>query len=656
MLTRFLSLIGMILYLGSARMSVASSEPVDPFEFEAQAAGATLRSQPLSEVPASVTVITREDIRDFGFQSLAEALSQVRGVFISTDHNYHYAGMRGYSPLGDWGTHLLVMIDGHPLVGGFYLDAPLGSDFPVEMNTIERIEVVRGPGSALFGSNALLGVINVVTRQGSERTSGSVEVRAISNRQFCAASDLGGTTSRGWNWFISGSGFGGPGPDFPLGGSNAGPPMTAGADGDQGGRFFASLTRSGWSFQAVFGSRTKEVPTGAWSTEPGDDRTRTRDSWGLASAEFLHDIGSTSAVQARLSLGRDHYEGDYFSLDDSTGLPARLSQDESTSGSGELDLRMILQPLATVGATIGVARRDHVTARGSSWLSDPYELVGSVDRPWHRQSAYTQLDWLPARQVSVQAGLRLDDASPGGAVLNPRLGANWRPARDWTVRALTGRAYRRPNLYETYFTDGLTSRANPDLKSESLWTWEAGLECRRDGITATINTFQNIFDDRIVITRHPVDSLLQYANVGRLRISGIESELAGNPGHGVRWRASWTYATFGEDDHAAVSTVNFAGHVGQASAVFPIPAGPGHAAVFFHAVGPRRSAAGDRVPGYGLTDIVWSTEPLPGRLEAAIRVRNLLNQSWSDPGGEEHATSRIPGWSRTADLVVRIKF
>ena len=311
---------------------------------------------------------------------------------------------------------------------------------------------------------------------------------------------------------------------------------------------------------------------------------------------------------------------------------------------------------ATVGATIGVARRDHVTARGSSWLSDPYELVGSVDRPWHRQSAYTQLDWLPARQVSVQAGLRLDDASPGGAVLNPRLGANWRPARDWTVRALTGRAYRRPNLYETYFTDGLTSRANPDLKSESLWTWEAGLECRRDGITATINTFQNIFDDRIVITRHPVDSLLQYANVGRLRISGIESELAGNPGHGVRWRASWTYATFGEDDHAAVSTVNFAGHVGQASAVFPIPAGPGHAAVFFHAVGPRRSAAGDRVPGYGLTDIVWSTEPLPGRLEAAIRVRNLLNQSWSDPGGEEHATSRIPGWSRTADLVVRIKF
>lgn len=656
MLTPHVLLIGMLLLLGSCRMSAAQSEVVDPFEFEAEATGVTLRSRPISEVPASMTVISREDLRDFGFQSLAEALTLVRGVFISTDHNYHYAGMRGYSPLGDWGTHLLVMIDGFPLIGGFYLNAPLGSDFPVEMNAIERIEVVRGPGSALFGSNALLGVINVVTRRGSARTGGSVEVRASSSRQVCAATDVGGTISGGWNWFVSGSGFGGPGPDYPVNNPIDDPRMAFGADGDRGGRFFASMARSDWSFQAALGSRTKEVPTGAWSTEPGDDRSQTRDDWGLASAEFLHAFGTTSAVQARLSMGRDHYEGDYFSLDEMTGLPARLSQDESTSGSAELDFRVILEPLASMGATIGVARREHLKARASSWLLEPYELVGEVDQPWHQQSAYAQLDWIPSRQLSVQAGLRLDDATIGGTVVNPRIGANWHPARDWTVRALAGRAYRRPNLYETYFTDGLTSRGNSDLRSEILWTKEVGAEYRRGGVTAALTTFENSFDDRIVVNVDPADSLLQYINAGQLRISGIEAELSGNLGRGVRWRGSWTYASHGEVDGDAVSMVNFAGHVGQASLVFPVPGASGRMAVCFHAVGPRQSANGDRVPGYGLTDLTWSTEPLPGRLETAVRVSNVLDQSWNDPGGEEHVTSRIPGWGRTVDLLVRVGF
>ncbi|TPW13895.1 MAG: hypothetical protein FD129_1186 [bacterium] len=646
MMTRREWNVGLTLIVGILLFPGSESGATDPFEFEAETTGATLRSQPISEVPASVTVISREDLRDFGFQSLAEALTLARGVFVSTDHNYHYAGMRGYNPLGDWGTHLLVMIDGSPLIGGFYLDAPLGSDFPVEMNAIERIEVVRGPGSALFGSNALLGVINVVTRRGSERTGGSVELRVASSQQVCAASNLGGTTVGGWQWFVSGSGFGGRGPDYPIEVSDVDPRMAVGADGDKGGRFFASLARPNWSFQASLGSRTKEVPTGAWSTEPGDDRTRTRDNWGLASAEFLQALGTTSAFQARLSMGRDHYEGDYFSLDEATGLPAGLSQDESTSGSAELDLRLNLQPHTTVGATFGVARREHLTARSSSWFAEPYELVGLVDQPWHQQSAYTQVDWFPSHQISIQAGLRLDDATIGGAVVNPRIGANWHPTRNWTVRALSGRAYRRPNLYEAYFTDGVTSRGNPDLKSEILWTREAGVEYRRGGITTTLAVFENVFDDRIVVEESPVDSLLQYVNAGGLRIRGVEAELAGNLGHGARWRLSWTYAADGAVDDEPVSTVNFADHVGQASVV----------AVFLHAVGPRQSAQGERVAGHALADLVWSTEPLLGRLEGALRVRNVLDQSWGDPGGEEHLTYRIPGSGRSADLVVRLGF
>jgi outer membrane receptor protein involved in Fe transport len=640
----------LLVWLGALLMAAApalASDGLDPFELEAGATGATLRSQPLSEVPASVTVISREDLRDFAVSTLADALSMVRGVFVSSDHNYHYAGLRGYGPLGDWGTHLLVMIDGHPLIGGFYLDTPLGSDFPVDMSAVERIEVVRGPGSALFGTNALLGVINVVTRRAAAGMA--IEGRVSTAEERCAIGEAGGRFGSDWSWYASLTGFGGEGPDYPLGTT-----AVAGADGDRGRRGFASIDGRAWSFQALAGTRTREVPTGAWETEPGDDRTRTRDSWALASAEYFRPIGASSALLARVSMSRDHYEGDYFSRDPESGNPAPLSRDESTGRSAELDARLLLQPFDRLGLTVGAARREDFTAEARSWYAEPYELLSDTSRPWHRQSTYMQADWTPSTAVSVQGGLRAEDASPGPGVVNPRLGVNWRPHRDWTVRGLAGRAYRRPNLYETYYSDGSTSKGNPDLAPERLTTWEAGLESRQAGVTATLSVFQNDFNDRIVAGRDPVDSLIVYQNAGALRVRGLEMELSGAAFERIRWRASWTWASHDDADEAG--QVNFARHVGQAAAVVPVPAARGRVAVLFRAVGSRRGALGGRVPGYGITDLVLSGEPLPGRLEAALRIRNVLDQSWNDPGGEEQVTDALPGAGRSGEIRLKVLF
>ena len=124
--------------------------------------------QPSSQAPALVTVITGADIRSFGWRSLGEVARSVRGLYVSYDRNYSYLGARGFLRPGDYNTRFLLLVDGNRINDAVYDQAPVGGEFPVELDLIERIEFVPGPGSSIYGSNAFFGVINVITKKSAE--------------------------------------------------------------------------------------------------------------------------------------------------------------------------------------------------------------------------------------------------------------------------------------------------------------------------------------------------------------------------------------------------------------------------------------------------------------------------------------------------------
>ena len=119
--------------------------------------------QRLSQAPGSVTVITADDIRLYGHRTLADVLRSVPGVHVSYDRNYSYIGVRGLATTGDYNSRVLLLIDGVRANDNIYDQASLGTDFPVDLDLVERIEFAHGPGSSVYGGNALLGVINVIT-------------------------------------------------------------------------------------------------------------------------------------------------------------------------------------------------------------------------------------------------------------------------------------------------------------------------------------------------------------------------------------------------------------------------------------------------------------------------------------------------------------
>jgi len=140
--------------------------------------GVSRRPLPLSETPSSVTVIPAAEISAMGYRTLGEALRWVRGLFVTDDRNYTFLGVRGLQRPGDYNNKILLTLDGHSLNGAVYGDAAFGTEQGIDLEQVERIEVVRGPGSTIYGSYAALAVVNVVTRRAQSEPGTRFDLRA----------------------------------------------------------------------------------------------------------------------------------------------------------------------------------------------------------------------------------------------------------------------------------------------------------------------------------------------------------------------------------------------------------------------------------------------------------------------------------------------
>ena len=128
--------------------------------------GASRYAQKVTEAPSSVTIVTADEIERYAYRTLADILRSVRGFYVTNDRNYSYLGVRGFSRPGDYNVRVLLLVDGHRLNDNIFGGAYIGTEFPLDVDLIERVEIIRGPSSSLYGTSAFFGVVNVITKRG----------------------------------------------------------------------------------------------------------------------------------------------------------------------------------------------------------------------------------------------------------------------------------------------------------------------------------------------------------------------------------------------------------------------------------------------------------------------------------------------------------
>ena len=252
--------------------------------------GASKHAESLAEAPASVTIITAEEIRRYGYRTLAEALQSAPGFYINYDRNYHYVGTRGFRRPGDYDTRILLLIDGHRVNESVGDAPPFGTQFPLDLDLIERIEIIRGPGSSLYGSNALLGVVNVITRRGESVKGLEVSGQTGSFDTHKGRITYGGLLQNNLDLLLSASVYDSGGPELYYREYDT-PETNNGLvdnDDDQFDNLVAHASWGDFSLLLAHTGREKGIPTGAWDTVFGDPRTRAWDDTTLMGLTYAH--------------------------------------------------------------------------------------------------------------------------------------------------------------------------------------------------------------------------------------------------------------------------------------------------------------------------------------------------------------------------------
>jgi iron complex outermembrane receptor protein len=395
------------------------------------------------------------------------------------------------------------------------------------------------------------------------------------------------------------------------------------------------------------------VPTGAYGTTLGDDRTRTRDDWSLASLEHYQAFGA-HAVQTRLSFLRSHYRGDWLYAADDPDTGSYVFSDEGDGQRVEIDTRALFAPWRAFRFTAGLNGQRHFRAFQSAWIvgEDSNTLVQRSDRPFGQSAAYMQTEWQVTPSAMLLGGLRVEDQSHLNVTTNPRAGLVWHADARTTVKALAGRAFRAPNLYEMFYEDGESSKANPDLIPETVESYEASLEHRMArGLSMTVTGFRNDLRDWIGITADATDGLSVYRNHGSLAVYGGECELGGVGPRGVRWGLGYGYSR----PDAFTDPPNFARHVAQGSLVQSLPWRRGRVAVLVRAIGERRNYAGDYIAPYAVTNLTLGFDPW-STIGVTLTMHNLFDENATDPAGAEHTLVEIPRDRRHLQARVRLLF
>jgi len=598
---------------------------------QVQVVGAALHPQSLQDAPASVTIITAEDIRKYGYRTLGEAFAAVRGFYVSNDRTYTSVGVRGFDLPGDYDSRLLVMVDGHNMsdhIFNFMLF--WGNDFPIDMNLIKQIEIIRGPSSALYGSNAIFATINIVTKSAGE--AGPLTVTADTGSFGEKKVQIMDTASLGSAKFLfSGSVYNNTGqsplyfPQFNTPQNNYGNAIDM--NGEKGYHFFANLAWRNWTVTAAFADHDIIQPISWGPTVFNDRGTNVNDQRNFIDAVYERPIAG-GTLRWRTWYDAYYCAGRYdYALNDGSGVEDNHQNLYGDWVGSQLTyhIRPSFAGDVTLGAEGSFDVRNVMTDADVSPVLIQYVRTSNRDRS---MALLAQDEKKLSKQWKLDLGLRFDESRFGHNFVAPRAALFYQRS-DWTVKFLYGRGFRNPSTFQLFYNDGLSAASNLNLRPETSDTVEVDVE-RKLGKRMNVQTsaygyrLRNFLEGVLL-----PDGLLQYQNVGTSRTEGIELEVNGRP---FDWlEATVSYAAQRSHDSLNDNIVaNSPSQLAKLRLAVPL----GRRLDFSSGMqyqSSRETLGNNYVTPVYLADFTLTSKHLLPNFDIKLGLRNAFNSKYSDP-------------------------
>ncbi len=597
--------------------------------------------------PSIVTVIDKQQIKNMGAQTLADVLRNVPGIGITIMRYGKYEiEVRGIKTVNS--EKVLFMIDGHkvefPISGGstWVFD-------DVIVDNIERIEIVRGPGSALYGTGAFLATINLITQKPKDVNGVRVEARGGSFDTW-GGNVLFGKNVGDLGILMNVDYLDTDGPRLHVEEDFAGlmgqPSEAPGNTTRWQEKWDTSLNLE---YKDIYWrNRYVKKERGAYIgivSALGDDSKIDVQHW-FSVLGLKHSI--TPKLEVKTEGYIDYTEFDIFweifpegfmGLYPEGMLGNILGKDQTLGADIQLNYELFEQNLLTLGWNI-----EQIKQYGIEHIAnfDPNTLapLGSLQKaPNFNKNVkrdisalYIQDSWNITEDISLTAGGRLDHYSDFGSTLNPRCGLTWQISEPLGLKLLYGKAFRAASFEQLYNINNPSQLGHKDLKPEKISTYEAELSYSIiPPVTLRLNYFNNRIEDLIGIETLP-NGVLQFENEeGITKIDGIEVELRGKMEAGHYGYINYTYINPRDQEGQRIPDVPLhRGNVGINLALSKYI----NSNTSIYMAGKRYRSeedTRDALGGYTLVNQSIILKNLLDNFELQATIYNLFNKRYADP-------------------------
>jgi outer membrane receptor for ferrienterochelin and colicins len=604
-----------------------------------------------SEAPSSTTVITSEEIKRYGYRTLGDILKSVPGFYVSYDRNYQFLGARGVN-LGDYNSRILLLVDGHrinnDLTDGAYIDTA----FVLDVDLIDRIEIVRGPGSVLYGDNAFFGVINVITRRADKVNGAEVSGSYGEFNAYQGRVTVGETFTNGLEFVLSGTLYGSDGPENLFYPQYNTPAQNNGVahnlDDDISRSAFGSVRFKDFTLQGAFNEREKGNPTAQFGTTFNDPRLRTTDERGYTSLSYTHSFPGVVDLSAQVYYDRSTFG---IAYPEEPVVFKEQQQGDWWGAEVQLTKKIFERHIITVGAEY----RDDFNQHRRLFEEDNGAVSANVNRTRDIYGVYAQGDFAVVTNLHLNAGVRYDQYGNFNPSVDPRLALIYNPFAKSTIKAIYGTAFRAPNFLELSDPFPGFSRLGP----EKITTYELVYEQEiGQHLKTSLSGFYNQMDHLIFLQNGSFTNFDANAK-------GTELALEGAWPNGIRTRASYTFEET-ENRGTGQTLTDSPEHLGKFNISVPLYQQKVFAGLEFQYVSSRTTMrpspiTGEDVPGrnadgFGVVNFTLFSQNLVKNLEFSGSIYNLLDTAYSDPATRFHHQDLIPQDGRTFRVKLTYRF
>ncbi|MEW5796138.1 MAG: TonB-dependent receptor [Candidatus Zixiibacteriota bacterium] len=664
---------------------------------------ASKHEETLEESPANVYIVTRAMIENYGCESIAEALALAPGMYITDDYSLTQIGIRGVSAFGDWNSHVMVLIDGRTLNEQYSGSTSIDVS-GLDIDNIERIEVIKGPASSLYGSNAFFGLINLITRQSTEdgmsvtgRYSGGADTRTTSMELFRRFdndvslkitgsfrdqqgsdlffrefSDLGDSTllrldDDGYNQFyLDSSAF------------------TGGWARDKNTRrnfsTHSRLTLGDISFTLHLARLETGLAHSAWGSLFQRPENRYWEARHYADLTYQKVVSPGVGMNARLIYSywefQDYILYNYASLETSPSyLPGPIwtdwEEDRYVGAELRLDFDFSDRHRLIVGGEGQFHRLKQISGETESDGESVVENVipaAHVELDGRLYNLYAQDHYRLTSFASVVGGVHFNSFSYTTGKVMPKGVLIVTPYRGATWKFIASRGFRSPTFYEMAFDDASFYYRNPELVPELIASYEVIVSQQFPyGLAADVAVNSSLVTDLIRLTQvdttdpgHPgnpyEEEILQFRNGGEMHLKSVEAALRSSPAYRFSGFANLTWQEAVQDQGGIHKSLpNSPRWLANVGLTYQLRQDKLALSVKAQHISTRTTWDGGRLAQVWLLDAMLQSRRLVGALDIGVGVKNVFDKEYRVPLSFDYAPSTsIERPGRSAFLSLRL--